>query len=112
MHDVYGFTFGLSITKQNTFPAHFMNVSAFLRDTTQNAFAARLKLGTPLSPLLIRSSSSRYVVSRLPLALSGAVTGMRPKILNWVNCTLTCRAADCLRVTADTCRQQYSAPNL
>jgi hypothetical protein len=32
----------------------------------------------PLSPRLMRSSSSKKVVSSLPLALSGAVTRMRP----------------------------------
>lgn len=44
---------------------------------------------TPLSPLLIRRSSSTKVVSKLPLALPGAFTGIRPRILNVVNCTAT-----------------------
>lgn len=44
---------------------------------------------SPLSPLLIRSSSSTKVVSRLPLAPSGALMGIRPKILKSVNWTPT-----------------------
>ena len=43
MHDVYGFTSGLSITKQNTFPAQFMNVSAFQGTQLRTLSPARLK---------------------------------------------------------------------
>ena len=43
----------------------------------------------PLSPRLTRSVSSTYVVSSVPLALSGAVIGMRPKMRNCVNLTAT-----------------------
>jgi hypothetical protein len=39
----------------------------------------------PLSPRLIRSSSSKNVVSSLPLALSGAVTRTRPPTVQTQN---------------------------
>ena len=62
----------------------------------------------PLSPLLIRSSSSTKVVSSWPLALAGAVTGSRPKILNWVNWTPTLLLVSGIR-SADTCSRIIQA---
>lgn len=42
-----------------------------------------------LSPREMRSSSSRYEKPRDPLAASGAVMGMNPKMRNVLNCTFT-----------------------
>ncbi len=42
-------------------------------------------------PRLMRSSSSRYVMSSSPAALAGALTGISPRILNSLN--WTCKAA-------------------
>lgn len=60
-------------------------------------------MAIPLSPLLIRISSSKNVVSRLPFAESGAVTGIKPKILNFLNWTLT-SLAEAGVSSASTCK--------
>lgn len=62
----------------------------------------------PLSPLLMRKSLSRYVVSSLPLADSGAFTGSMPSTLNCLNCTAT-QLLDSGVMSALTCRHLHQS---